>query len=221
MKNIILFILFLVGIFIVNIAFYYTSTDYRNFIKRVKTESEKTDIKDDFTKKTDNLFFSGKLEEKINENNKKENNIKNEERQVAPTIAKEEVKLWKWYQDILNMFSEYDLRMLEVNANLFDLTNEYPDSYYEFYSPKLTLYFFTTKNYKEVHDIFDVLQLELPFKINSLNNFWEKSFYINFNNDLNDAVRMVILYKWIVFWLKVEKNEYNNIKKRLQNLRNN
>jgi len=33
------------------------------------------------------------------------------------------------------------------------------------------LYFFTTKNYKEVYDIFDVLQLELPFKINAMNNF--------------------------------------------------
>ena len=81
-------------------------------------------------------------------------------------------------------------------------------------------YFFTTKNYKEVYDIFDVLQLELPFKINAMNNFWEKSFYINFNKDVNDAVRMVILHKWIVFWLKVDKNEYSKIKQRLQNLRN-
>ena len=53
-----------------------------------------------------------------------------------------------------------------------------------------------------------------------MNNFWEKSFYINFNKDVNDAVRMVILHKWIVFWLKVDKNEYSKIKQRLQNLRN-
>ena len=224
MKNIILFLLFLVSIFVINIAFYYTSSDYRDFIKRVKTESENTKEVPDFSVRWENNYFSWKIE-KNKEENKTEKTDSDKKQQTKNTkkpapVTTQEVKLWKWYQDILNMFSEYDLKKLEVNANLFDLTNEYPDAYYEFYSPKLTLYFFTTKNYKEVYDIFDVLQLELPFKINAMNNFWEKSFYINFNKDVNDAVRMVILHKWIVFWLKVDKNEYSKIKQRLQNLRN-
>jgi|GEM_PF-2635221 hypothetical protein len=41
MKNIILFILFLASIFIVNIAFYYSSEEYRDFLKTVKTVSNK------------------------------------------------------------------------------------------------------------------------------------------------------------------------------------
>lgn len=229
MKNIILFVLFLVSIFIINIAFYYTSSDYRDFIKKIKIESENISQEEDFIKKWENGFFSGKiennkLEEKENNNSSSSDHnasIGDKNTTLNTNNIKQEIKLWKWYQDILDMFSWYNLSNVDINANLFDLTNEYPDSYYEYYSPKLSLYFFTTKTYEQVYDIFDVLQTERPFKLNSINNFWEKSFYINFNEDLNDAIRLVILHKWIVFWLKVDKNEYNNIKQKLQNLRNN
>ena len=54
MKNIILFLLFLVSIFVINIAFYYTSSDYRDFIKRVKTESENTKEVPDFSVRWEN-----------------------------------------------------------------------------------------------------------------------------------------------------------------------
>lgn len=217
MKNIILFILFLVGIFILNIAFYYSSESYRDFLKRVKTESSKeVNIEEEFIKNEELWsYFSWKIEEKEIKEVKKE---KIEEKQEI----KEEVKLGAWYQNILKLFSEYDLSMLPVSKNLFDLTNEYPEPYYEYYSSKLTLYFFTSKTYNQVYDIFSVLQGELPFKVNQANNFWEKSFYINFNNDINDnVIRMVISHNWIVFWLKVDKKEYENIKQKLQNLRNN
>lgn len=223
MKNIILFILFIVGIFILNISFYYSSENYRDFLKRVKNESKKQEntLSEEDLIKSNSSYFSWKIEEK----KEKEDSDKNEKiktNENKNTDLKQEVKLWKWYQSILEMFWEYNLSLLEVNANLFDLTNEYPDSYYEFYSPKITLYFFTSKTYEQVYDIFNVLQTELPFKINKTNNFWNNSFYINFNNDINDSfIRMVIENNWIVFWLKVEKKEYDNIKQRLQNLWNN
>lgn len=218
MKNIILFILFIVGIFILNICFYYGSEDYRNFLKRVKNESEKTVVKDDFTKINDSNYFSGVIEEKETEAKIIEE-PKTENKDIE---VKEEVKLWKWYQNILNIFSEYDLTKRDVTANLFDVTNEYPDQYFEYYSQKLTLYFFTSKTYNQVYDIFDVLQKELPFTINQSNNFWDNSFYINLEKDINDSiVRMVISIDWIVFWLKVHTSEYENIKQKLENLKNN
>lgn len=213
MKNIILIILFLVGIFILNITFYYTSSNYQDFIKRVKKESSKTStsiLQEDFS--WDNIwknYFSGTISQIEKEN---ENKNKNES-----DSKQEEIKLWKWYQEILDLFKEYDLKKVDINFNLFDLTNEYPDSYYEFYSPKLTIYFFTTKNYSDLYDIFKVL--EWPFKINESNSFWEKSFFINFNSDLKDAVRIIIANKWIVFWIKVDKNEYENVKQKLQNFK--
>jgi hypothetical protein len=60
---------------------------------------------------------------------------------------------------------------LELNSNLFDITDEYPDNYFEYYSKDLTLYLFPTKTYKEVYDIFSILKDELPYNINEINNF--------------------------------------------------
>jgi len=132
------------------------------------------------------------------------------------------VILWKNYIDILDLFTNYDLQELELNTNLFDITSEYPDNYLEYYSKDLTLYFFPTKNYKDVYDIFSVLEYELPFKINELNNYWDNSFFINLNQDINDSfIRIVISNKWVVFWLKIKKNEYNQIKEKLNTLRTN
>jgi hypothetical protein len=66
------------------------------------------------------------------------------------------------------------------------------------------------------------LEYELPFKINPVNNFWDNSFYINLNDDINDnIIRIVISNKWIVFGLKMKKNEYNLIKEKLNILRPN
>lgn len=215
MKNIILIILFLVGIFILNITFYYTSSDYQNFIKRVKKETSvntQTWTIENFSWNNNNRenYFSWTIE------SKEEKNISQNEVQAE----NEEVKLWKSYQEILDLFKDYDLKKVDVSVNLFDLTNEYPDAYYEFYSPKLTVYFFTSKNYSDLYDIFKVLELELPFKLNASNSFWERSFFINFNSDVNDSfVRLVIVNNWIVFWLKVDKNEYENIKQKLQNFK--
>lgn len=216
MKNIILLILFLVGIFILNITFYYSSDSYRNFLKKAKQGIENTEKDENLSSHKNSNYFSWIVEDKKEELDKKE------EKPEKDHEVKQEVKLWKWYQDILNMFSGYNLSKLDVNANLFDLTNEYPDEYYEFYSPKFTLYFFTSKTYNQVYDIFSILQSELPFKVNPTNTFWDKSFFINFNKDVNDeTIRIVVLKDWIVFWLKVKSDEYNNIKQILQNLRNN
>jgi hypothetical protein len=134
-------------------------------------------------------------------------------------IVIQETILWKNYRDILDKFEKfYDLDKIEVNTNLFEITDEYPDLYYEYYSPELTLYFFTTKQYLEIYDIFEYLQNDLPFVVNKVNNFWEESFYINLKNEVNDNyIRLVITNNWITFWLKVKSSEYENIKNILNN----
>ena len=135
---------------------------------------------------------------------------------------KQEVTLWKGYRDIINLFSIYKLAKLEMNSNLFDLTDEYPDNYFEYYSKDLTLYLFPTKDYNDLVDIFQILDDELPFSINEVNNFWDSSFYINLDEDIQDRfVRIVISNKWIVFWLKIKKTEYSLVKEKLNSLKNN
>jgi hypothetical protein len=66
------------------------------------------------------------------------------------------------------------------------------------------------------------LEYELPFKMNPLNNFWDNSFYINLNDDINDnIIRIIITNKWVTFWLKIKKNEYNLVKEKLNTLKTN
>ena len=231
MRNAILFIIFLIFSFFINVVFYYISDDYRQFLKEIKTDSSISNIdnslispsknntpikSNDFNNQDSNIDDSFEIVKPSNENDVIFNKIDDK------VQIKSSINLWKNYIEILEIFSNYDFQELELNTNLFDITDEYPDNYIEYYSRDLTLYFFPTKWYKEVYDIFSVLEFELPFKINETNNFWEKSFFINLNQDISDSfVRVVIIHKWVVFWLKIKKNEYNLIKEKLNILRNN
>ncbi len=223
MRNTILFIIFLIFSFLINVIFYYLSDDYRVFLKKLKNEEiiieEKPSfINNDFTKKDEtNIDENIEIVKPDNENNIIFNKLDDNKVEIKSNVI-----LWKNYIDILDLFTNYDLQELELNTNLFDITSEYPDNYLEYYSKDLTLYFFPTKNYKDVYDIFSVLEYELPFKINELNNYWDNSFFINLNQDINDSfIRIVISNKWVVFWLKIKKNEYNQIKEKLNTLRTN
>lgn len=224
MRNVILFIIFLIFTFFINVVFFYVSEDYRNFLQNIKTEKIIINSSDTEKKhEQENI-----LDEEIYENDEDltiiKPNDKNEEifdvSDDKKVEIKEEVVLWKNYREIQKLFSSYDLKELEINTNLFDVTTEYPDNYIEYYSKELTLYFFPTKTYREVYDIFKVLEYELPFSINEVNNFWDNSFYINLNNDINDnVVRIVISNKWVAFWLKIKRNEYNLVKEKLNTLK--
>jgi len=208
---------FLIIIFTLNIILYYSSEDYKFFIKKLKKSNEVIYTKEDVN-----------ISDNIDENNLKSKKITLKESTVkenkSNTIqisrkkkTKKETILWKNYKDILYIFSKYNLSKLEIEWNLFDLTNEYPDNYYEYYSPNLTLYLFTTKSYEEVKDIMKVISYEVPYTIKEINNFEDKSFYINLKENINDNnIRVVISRKNIVFWLKIKKNSYNDIKEILK-----
>lgn len=215
MKNSILFVVFLILTFILNIWFYYISSDYRDFLKSIKNEEEvieKNEQESNTWKIIDPEITQVEVNNKDNEIFKDKINVE----------LKNEIVLWKSYENILNIFDTFWLSKLELNTNLFDLTDEYPDNYIEYYSKWLTLYLFPTRSYREVYDVFDVLELELPFKVNEVNNFWNKSFYINLDKDIDDwFIRLVIENNWVTFWLKINKNEYNLVKEKLKNLKNN
>ncbi|MDP2091151.1 MAG: hypothetical protein Q8K30_06170 [Candidatus Gracilibacteria bacterium] len=225
MRKVILFLIFLIIIFIVNIGFYFLSEDYRDFLKELKGV-------DNSLKLEEKSFSDSLMDEKIvlqnekKDNNSEINNTKklidknNNQENNGSKVKQSEVLLGKNYLDILELFSSYSINKLHVNSYLFDITDEYPDNYYEYYSKDLTLYLFPTKTYKEVFDIFSVLSTELPFKINEVNNFGEKSFYINLNKDISDRfIRMLISDKGIVFGVKVEKTQYDIVKQKLDSLK--
>jgi len=158
--------------------------------------------------KKSSLELEKSFNDKILENNESSDKIK---------LVK--IKSLDLEKKFLNIFQEYSLSLLEIHTRLFDLTSEYPDEYKEYYSEDLSVYFFWNKSYFEIKDLFNVLGDELPFTINEVNNFWEKSFYINLNNEFDDwFYRIVILYKNNTFWLRLNKSTYGNIKLKLANL---
>ncbi len=234
MRNLILFLIFLILSFSVNILFYYISDDYRNFLKQIKNddniessiefqEENNLNYNDDedfsFTWSSNDTNDENIYD--LNQDFDLWNDLNNDEFDIED-IPTSEIVLWQNYNEILDLFKSYDLTRMEVNANLFDLTNEYPDEYLEYYSKDLTLYFFTTRKYNDLKDIFNVLSDELPFSINEINNFWDNSFFINLNEDIDDnIVRIVIWNNWVVFWLKIRKNDYNLVKEKLNTLRTN
>jgi hypothetical protein len=225
MRNVIWFIVFLIFTFFVNVVFFYVSEDYRNFLKWFKSEEivkEVWEEKPIQVQRDDDILEIVKEDDltTIAPNNKNEEIFTQKEDNKVE--VKKEIVLWRNYRDILKLFTNYDLKELEINTALFDITTEYPDNYIEYYSKGLTIYFFPTRSYNEIYDMFKVLEYEFPFKINPINNFWDNSFYINLNNDIDDnIIRIVVSNKWITFWLKIKKNEYNLVKEKLNTLKAN
>ena len=218
MRKIIIFIIFLISIFVINLIFYSISDDYRFFLKKIKdTESVIYLDEKEYDDSLDNEILK---EAEIVSTNKNNNKIFELKDKSWIFNLREEVVLGKNYNKILNLFSIYKLNKLEINSNLFDLTDEYPDNYFEYYSKDLTLYLFPTKNYNDLLDIFTILSDELPFSLNEVNNFWDNSFYINLSSDIEDRfIRIIISNNGVVFWLKIKKTEYSLVKEKLNSLK--
>ena len=221
-------ILFVItGVFFVNLVLYILSDDYRFFIKKMKyndtvvhdTIREVNDTNID----ADKIFDTFSEEEKqlLQEDSASENETyeisEDKELQFLDSFENKEEKevlvMSPTEKEILDVFSWFNFKLLQKHASLFDITTEYPDEYFEYYNKDLVLYFFSTKNYSEVYDIFDILSDELPYDVNEVNNFWQASFYINLKEVYTDAfVRLVVQYKNKAFWLKINKDRYNEVK---------
>lgn len=213
-------LLFIVFIFLLNIMFYFLSEDYKNFIKQLKTWDK--DIQQTSTFPEDIAVLPQSETDDLNEDNMQDStDISQNQPNAEETFISNDSKkvLGKNYQVILWGFARYNFEAIELTTNLFDITNEYPDEYYEFYSKDLTLYFFDTKTYNEVKDIFEVLSYDVSFDINEVNNFANSSFYINLNEDIQDNyIRIVMNYKWVVVGLKIKSEEYTQVKNILESL---
>ena len=124
------------------------------------------------------------------------------------------------FRELVTLLGNYWLEAINPNEFLFWITSEYPDPYIEWFSPELILYSFPTKNFRNLFDIFDVLAYELPISLNSVNNFWTQSFFINMNEGWeDDFVRIVFEYENEVFWLKIKNLHYNEVRNALNVLR--
>ncbi len=213
-KNIYIFLLLITG-FLLNIIVYYFSEDYRFLLRTLKNDEFNLEVNDNYSldQKTIESYSSWITETSLwmVEANLAKVKINSEEISIK-------LEMNEFDKKFLSLFSSYNLTKLESHSTLFNATDEYPDEYFEYYSPDLTIYLFVTKNYSEVKDIFNVVSSESNFKINEVNNFWEKSFFINFLKDFDDwKVRLILTKDNRVFGLKVAKSKYEEVKKILVN----
>lgn len=211
--------------FILNIWLYYTSESYRWFLQNIKWEKIVEEVNDDYRIKEEEIEKS--LEEELNEKiiiNKEEANLElNSKNSLIEKIefvqkkVDKNIEMKDYSKKFLNIFYEKfwedTFTMLEEHSSLMEVTSEYPDKYFEFYSPDLTLYFFPTKDYNEVKEIFEIESDWDLFIINEVDNFWDESFYINLWEDYrDDFIRIILSKNDSVIWIKVSKNEYDSIK---------
>lgn len=216
MRFILQILISIVWVFLINTIFYFVSDDYQQFLKNLKYSPT--------IDKTSNSLYSESKFIDESENKWEEKKIENGIIEIPNEIETENIPqsqtvLWIGYQAILDKFQKYSLKQLELNTNLFDLTNEYPDPYYEYYSKDVTLYFFPGNRYTQIHDVFEYLSKQHPYTINALDNFWTNSFYINLDPVIRDNyIRLVVSNKGIVFGLKVHTSRYEEIKNILINI---
>lgn len=228
-RTFIKFVFVLLVWFIIHIVFYISSTEYKNFFISLKYD----EIAEEYintgslsTWNTIKWISSYTWSNLVNISDIKEDEkiieeiVKTDEK-ITFSWDLEKLELSKEEEFVINLFKIYKLENLRNHSSLFDLTTEYPDPYLEYYNSdnELTLYIFQTKTYSDVLNIFDVISYNLPFKIKKVNNFWESSFYINMDSELvDDYVRFVFSYKNKVFWLKIKKDSYNDVKEVLKKL---
>lgn len=227
MKFLIGIIIFVMIALIWNIVAYTSSDDYRFFLKKIKYREE---VVYENTEKLTDLPEVAVWQEDIK--SLKDDVLWRKDIQTNTqwytfidvisgnkSIIKEEtLPDLTWTQEqFLEIFSEYDLVELQTNTSLFDITTEYPDPYYEWYSEDVSLYMFASKSYSEVLKVFEVLAYELPYTLNEVDNFGQWSAYINLEDAYrDDTVRMLIKHKNKAFWLKIKKDSYNAIKTLLE-----
>jgi len=217
MRNTIIFLVWLMFLLFVNIFAYIISEDYRFFLKKIKYQEEV-------------VYDSGLIVDDTNR-------VKIIDSSASQVLNNSEIQsTWTWFnflselagnntvkkdliplsaEDIkfLERFKSFDLIELTTSSALYDITTEYPDPYYTYYSPELTVYIFPSKNYTEVKKILDVQTFELPFTINETNSFGISSLFINLKDTVDDGeVRILWETQSVTFWLKIKKDSYNTLK---------
>lgn len=174
MRKTIIALVALMALLMLNIIAYSLSENYRFLIKKMKYPSEivyENEEEIDDTKKIEVL--SGTTE---NQSNYKDisgssfqflNEFRKNDTESEDTLR----ELSSEEKEFLALWEDSKLEEIHFSTYVFDVTDEYPDPYYEWYSENLELYVFPTKNYEEIKNIFEVLSHDLPYSIKETNNF--------------------------------------------------
>lgn len=244
MKKVVYTILLTTLVFLSNIVLYFYSDAYSFFLKKMKYWEEgvpdySSRITDEYLLKNFPLWNKDcSCENIISQTNTPEIETFedilpqpqiNEEDIPSPTSQKpQETEFEKQQKElrkqeniqkisqILPKFSKYNLveKPYDEYYQIFDISDEYPNSYFTYSSPDLEIYFFPESNFSEFYNIFSLLandSMVKDFELNQVNTFWKKTFFINLIPK-DEKVRLVVDNGNILFWLKMKKGYYNDIK---------
>lgn len=115
---------------------------------------------------------------------------------------------------VLDKFSSYNAIHNEIFIPLFGALRDFPTKYetYGDNNSKITIYFFGKQDYTSIKAYFESKKDILNMDVNEVNNFGDNSFYLN-SPENNTGRTRIILKKWdYIYWIDMDKNEYNNIK---------
>lgn len=124
--------------------------------------------------------------------------------------------LSEFERKILDSFdATYSLVETEFPSNIYGLIFDYEADFWKYSSWKLDLYFFWETPYEDVKNHLIDSSVDTWIIINEVNNFWEKSLYVNWENHL---VRLLIEQNGYTFSVEVLKTEYETVKNILNSL---
>lgn len=157
------------------------------------------------------------IEKELNDIKLEEEEITNIEKELNWDNNSEKLELSMIDNEFLNKFQVYWISESPYLSSLMWLTTEYPEKYIEYSAKNIEVLFFFDNSFQSIYEFFDIISYDLPFELKRVDNFWDKSFYINLDES-DWYVRLIIEKNARVFWLKILKSEYNNVKNILNNL---
>lgn len=218
-------LLFLTIIFCVNVFSFVFIDDYRFLLRKIKYPEmtvyvNPIDITDNYwvveikdSNKKDILISEIKINNDLEDKKDVSQEVKSPEKIDRDLI--ESHKLSEEERKVLDLFKSYSLTESELPNNLFWLVFDYSNKFWKYYSNDLEIYFFWKIRYDELKKLFTSRSQELQIEVNEVNNFWDRSFYVNWDPFL---IKIIFEKNWYTYSFEILKSEYENIKKILNSL---
>ncbi|MDD5213049.1 MAG: hypothetical protein PHG82_01355 [Candidatus Gracilibacteria bacterium] len=199
-------IIFLSILFILNLLVYYTSSDYRFFLKKLKYGSDEL-IYTDSRPLSDEYVIRNNvpIETMSSSGSSKDTSV--------------DYKLDDTDKEFISYFSGSVVEKAVVENSLFAITEEYPDKYTFYKGENIDMYFFGIKSFDSMYDFFDVLSYDNPISLKKFKLNEKKSFFINLDKS-DSNVRFVLEYKNHCYGFKIKKSQYNLVKDTILNKMN-
>lgn len=241
MSRFVYLILFLTFLMTGHIIAYNEVDDYRFLWKKIKNPEasvypEKTEITDDTSvlakpKPSNDLVIYEDVTnikaEVIETTSKEDANeetkplVEEPKEEVIETIIEEpeeetQTFLLNSQNEIFLSKFEWDFREKTKIEDIMSSNIDYYETFLKRSFDKYDVYVFGEGKYEDIFSFFDVRADETGLTSNVVNNFWDRSFYLN--EESKNTVRIVLETEYNTYWFVVPSENYNYLKEILKEL---